>query len=647
MSHNHKSCSCGGCSSHLHEHTHAHEHGHTHAHSHGGGVKETLFKLIPAGILFAVSLFFGESSAISRILCAAAYIIVGYEVIFDAVKELIRERSIGERFLMGIASAGAIAIGELREAAAVMIFYTVGELLEDVASERSRRSVTSLLELRPDSVNVIRNGETVSVSPEEVSVGEIIIVSAGERIALDGIIINGETEVDNSALTGESLPVSVPCGGKVYGGGINLSGTVEIKTEKVYAQSSGARILELVENSQARKAKTERFITRFARYYTLAVVSLAAAIIFICPLFTGYAETFTAWLYRGLILLVASCPCALVISVPLSFFAGVGCASRKGILIKGTGYIEQLAKTETVAFDKTGTLTKGRLKVDGVYGDPETLRLCALCESHSTHPIASAIVSRYGKEIKPDEASGISEKSGRGVSAVIDGRKICCGNRAMMRDTGVSVPADDAHGGKTCVYVADDNGLIGSITLSDEIRPESKEVLKNLGSLGVKTTAMLTGDNEAVAADAAREIGVGLYKSSLSPQDKVDELAKLIESTKNTTAYVGDGINDSPVIALADVGIAMGGLGSDAAIESADVVILEDKLSKIPLAVKISRKTVKIAKQNITFALAAKITVMALGLMDISGMWAAVFADVGVTVIAVLNSLRALYYKGD
>lgn len=646
-----KHCAC--CEhEHEHEHMRSHEHEHEHTHSRKrsgehhhdeGSLKETIIKLVIAAAHFAASFFFSEESVACKIILIISFLIVGFDVIKEAVEELFKEHSIDECFLMTIASVGAIAIGEAREAAAVMIFYTIGEMLEGIAEEHSRKSVTALLDLRPDTVKVQRNGKLVLVAPEEVSIGETVSISAGERIALDGVIINGNTEVDNAALTGESLPISLSAGDTVFGGGINLSGTVDVKVTKIYGESSGARILELVENAQSRKAKTERFISRFARTYTLAVVVVASVVAFVCPVFTGYSATFLSWLYKGLALLVSSCPCAVVISAPLSFFAGIGCASRNGILIKGSGYMELLAKAKTAAFDKTGTLTNGKLTVDSVSGGDDTLRLCAICESRSNHPIARAIVAEYGKDIPADAASSITERSGRGVMAEIDGRTVYCGNGAFMAEIGLhDIPKSE---GKTTVYVADNSGLIGVITLSDTVRKDTPSAITELKALGVDKTVMLTGDNPVSAKAVCEASGLDGYSASLSPADKVSELSKLIETTEGTTVYTGDGINDSPVIALADVGIAMGGLGSDAAIETADIVILDDNISKLPLAVRICRRTVRIAYENIAFALLCKLVVIVLILLGLTGMWAGVFADVGVTVIAVLNSLRALHYN--
>ena len=610
--HDEKCCSC--CEEKLHEEHECSE------------VKAQIIKIILAGALFAASFF--TRGALNYALLGIAYIIVGYEVIINAVKELVTEHSIDEEFLMTVATVGAIAIGEMTEAVAVMLFYSVGELLEDIACERSRKSITALLALRPDSVTLKRGGELVTVPIDAAEKGDVAVVAAGERIAFDGVIVKGETAVDNSALTGESLPISVAVGDAVYGGGINTTGTVEVEITRPYAESSAARILELVENAQEKKAKTERFITRFARKYTVAVVALALVIAFVCPIFTGYAETFRGWLYRGLTLLVVSCPCAFVISVPLSFFAGIGCASRNGILIKGTSSIEGLAKLSAVALDKTGTLTKGELAVSEVVGGDEVLRLAAYAENSSSHPIAKAILRAYGKPVDISLIESSAEYAGKGVTAVIGGEEI-----AVERGEGGSVSV--RRSGKE----------IGRIILSDELKPDSKEAISGLSGLGIGRVTMLSGDAETAAKRIAEEVGISDVRAELTPEGKCAELEKIIAENGGSTAFVGDGINDAPVLALADIGVAMGGLGSDAAIETADVVILDDRLLRLPTAVKISKKTVKIVYECVAFAFLAKLAVIILELFGLAGMWAAVFADVGVTVLAILNALRALNYR--
>ncbi len=589
-----------------------------------GETRAELIKILIAGALFAGS-FFAPVFWVKTAMLAAAYLAVGANVIVDAVKELVTEHSIDEEFLMTVATVGAIAIGETTEAVAVMLFYSIGELLEDIACERSRKSITALLELRPDVITLKRDGKLSEVPLEEASVGDIAVFTAGERISLDGIIVSGSTEVDNSALTGESLPIPSAAGDPVYGGGINLSGTVEVEVTKPYAESSAARILELVENAQEKKAKTERFITRFARKYTVAVVLLALVIAFVCPIFTGYAATFTKWFYRGLTLLVVSCPCAFVISVPLSFFAGIGCASRNGILIKGTSSIETVSKLGAMAFDKTGTLTKGKLAVSSVEGDSEALTLAAHAESTSTHPIAKAIVAEYGKKIDPGAVADIREEAGRGVTAHVNGEEVFVGR------------------GEGGVEVRRNGEIIGKIRLRDELKPGAAEAVASLKELGMKRMAVVSGDAKAAVEAVAEEAGISEANSELTPEQKCEALESLKEAGK--AAFVGDGINDAPVLALADVGIAMGGLGSDAAIETADVVILDDSLSRLPAAVKICRRTMSIVYQCMAFAFAAKLAVIVLELFGLAGMWAAVFADVGVTVLCILNSLRALNYK--
>lgn len=640
MSKKEKNCECESCK---HEHGHSHEHGHDHE-EHGcsccesklsgereeGELKRNLMKIIPAAVLFIAS-FFVPDGIIKMIILIVAYLIVGVEVIINAIKELIFEHSIDEEFLMSIATIGAMAIGEMTEAVAVMLFYSVGELLEDIACERSRKSITALLALRPDNVTLRRNGELVTVPVEEVEAGDTAVVIAGERIAIDGVILKGETAIDNSALTGESLPVTCGVGDAVYGGGINTSGTIEIEVTRPYGESSSARILELVENAQDKKAKAERFITRFARKYTIAVVLLALVIAFVCPIFTGYTETFIGWLYRGLTLLVVSCPCAFVISVPLSFFAGIGCASRNGILVKGTSSIETLSKLTAVALDKTGTVTKGELTVVSVDGGDDVLRLAAHAESRSTHPIAKAIVRAYGA-VDDSIISNSREEAGKGITAVVGGDEITVG-RGAGEAAGITVA------------VMKNGENIGSIILSDEIKPDSAKAVSELKGLGVAGVTMLSGDNEKSANKVASEVGISDVRAGLTPEGKCSELEKLIAENQGKTAFVGDGINDAPVLALADIGVAMGGLGSDAAIETADVVILDDKLSRLPLAVKISRRTMTIVYQCVAFAFAAKLAVIVLELLGLAGMWAAVFADVGVTVLAILNALRALNYK--
>ncbi len=640
----HCSCGCCHCDSNQEEHSHSHEHIHEHNHEHNhdhdhGSLKSNLIKIIPAAALFIASFFLPEG-VVRYIIIILSYLIVGHETIIEAVKDLIKERYIGECFLMTLASVGAIAVGEVSEAAAVMLFYSIGEMLEGIANDRSRRSITALLDLHPDYVNIRKNGELKKVKPEEIKAGDTIIVLAGERIALDGKIISGETTIDNSALTGESLPINAAVGDTVYGGGINCSGTIEVLVEKEYHDSSAARILELVKDAQSKKAKAERFISRFARRYTLTVVALAVLVAFVFPIFTGYSQTFSTWFYRALVMLVVSCPCALVISVPLTLFAGVGCASSKGILIKGTNYIEQLSKLETLALDKTGTITQGSLSVENTTLNEGEFAAVAHAESRSTHPIAKAIVKHFGKPVNDDIISESHEIAGKGIISVVNGASVAVGNKALMSDVCDTLTTDNLNG--LGVHVAINGQYVGSVTLKDKIKQDSVKAVSKLKSLGVSKVVMLTGDNEAVAKEVASAVGVDDYKHSLAPSDKVAELQNLMHERKTVTAFVGDGINDAPVLSSADIGIAMGALGSDAAIESADVVLLDDKLSKLSLAMRISRKTMGIVWQNIIFSLGAKILVMILGVTGDVSMWLAVFADIGVMMLAVLNALRAL-----
>lgn len=628
-------CHCG-----CHEDSRSHEQEHSHEHNHDhGSLKANIIKIIIAAVLFAAS-FFIPDGIIKTVVLIASYLVVGYETLYEALHDLITERRIDESFLMAIASVGAIAVGEVSEGAAVMLFYAMGEILEGVASERSRKSITALLELHPDHVNIRQNGELVQVLPETVKAGDTVIVLAGERIALDGKVIKGSSAVDNSALTGESLPVSVSVGDTVFGGGINCSGTIEVLVEKEYHDSSAARILEMVKDAQSKKAKAERFISRFARKYTLIVVAIAAIVAFVFPLFTGYAETFSTWLYRGLSLLVISCPCALVISVPLTFFAGVGCASSKGILIKGTNCIEQLSKLKSVALDKTGTLTYGTLSVTSSSIDDDTLALAAYAESRSTHPIAKALVKHFGQPINDNDIKSTEEIAGKGIISAVGDDTVAVGNENLMRHIGVTSDLEETSG--VSIHIAINGEYKGSVMFTDKVKPDSKEAITSLKSLGVSKISMLTGDSEKAANEIASEVGITDINHSLKPEEKVSCLEKIISETDGATAFVGDGINDAPVLALADLGVAMGALGSDAAIESADVVLLDDKLSKLAQAVKISRKTISVVWQNIIFSLGAKLLVMILTIRGVSGMWLAVFADTGVMLLAVINALRAL-----
>lgn len=574
-----------------------------------------------------------------------AYIILGADVVMRALKNILKGRVFDENFLMTISTVGAFAIGEYPEAVAVMLFYQIGELFQDMAVRRSRKSISSLMDIRPDSANVKRNGAWISVSPQEVAVGEIIVVKPGEKIPLDGVVIDGESMLDTRALTGESVPRSIKKGDTALSGCINQSGAVTIEVTKEYGESTVSKIIDLVENAASRKAPTENFITKFARYYTPAVVILAALLAVVPPLLFG--GVWAEWINRSFVFLVISCPCALVISVPLTFFGGIGSASRKGVLVKGSNYLEALNSLETVVFDKTGTLTKGVFRVSDINTDNgftggQVLQLAAAAESMSNHPIARSIAEEYGGEIDESKITDYSEISGHGISAVYDGSRVLVGNDKLMKRFGINFKKCEKAG--TVVYVACDGKYAGSILISDEIKSDSRKAISQLKALGVKNTVMLTGDNEEIAKAVSGELGLDEYHSQLLPDQKVEILERLDKSKGKggKLAFVGDGVNDAPVLARADIGIAMGGLGSDAAIEAADVVLMTDEPSKLVDAVKTAKATRRIVKQNIIFALAVKAAFLVLGAFGIAGMWEAVFGDVGVMLLAVLNAMRIL-----
>lgn len=572
------------------------------------------------------------------------YLIVGSGVITKALRNISHGQIFDENFLMLLATVVAMIIREYPEAVAVMLFYQIGELFESIAVGKSRGSISSLMELKPDTVNLVKGGVITEVSAEDVHEGDIIQVNVGERIPIDGVIIEGNTSLNCAALTGESIPVDASCGDNVTSGGINLTAMIRIKTTCEFSQSTVARILELVEAASEKKSKSEAFITRFARYYTPAVVVGALLLAVIPSLITGQ---WAKWIHRALIFLVVSCPCALVISVPISFFGGIGAASKQGILIKGSCYLERLSQVKTVALDKTGTLTKGSFKVTSVRAEngctqEDVLKYAAYCESYSSHPIAISIVEAYGKEIDPSLIENQQESAGKGVRAVIGGKDILVGNTALLEEK--HVPLRDVEAAGTCVHVAADGKYIGCIVISDEIKPDSAQAIKQFKSSGIRTV-MLTGDEEKTAKSVAQTLGIDEYHAKLMPSDKVAVVESLLDD-KSAVAFVGDGINDAPVLTRADIGIAMGALGSDAAIEAADVVLMDDKLSKLPAAVNISRKTQRIVYENITFALTVKALVLVLGALGIAGMWLAVFADVGVSVLAIINGMRTLAYDG-
>ena len=600
--------------------------------------KTEFITIILSAILFVLGLVFKGSTGYALLLLA--YLLVGWNVIFSALKNLKEGRIFDENTLMTVATLGAIAIHEIPEAVAVMLFYRIGEFLQTLAVKRSRRSVRSLLELKPTFANLKVNGEVKRVKPEDVKVGDSIVVKPGERIPLDGVVVDGSSIVDTSALTGESKPKRVEVGDEVLSGMINLSGTLTIKVTKPFSESTVSRILELVERARSRKAKVERFITRFARYYTPAVIFLAVCVAFLPPLILK--ESFSKWLYRALVLLVISCPCALVLSIPLSYFASVGRFAKDGILVKGSNFIDLTSRARVVAFDKTGTLTKGTFKVVDVvtrngFSREEVLKLTALAELNSNHPIAKAVVEAYDVRGLENLIESHEEIAGMGVRARIDGKTVIAGNDAMMHFEGIEHDTCDVEG--TVVHVAVNGIYAGYLKVSDEIKEEAPYAISELRKLGCRTV-MLTGDGEDVAREVARRLGIEEFYAELLPMDKVRIVRSLKEN--GVTLFVGDGINDAPVIAEADVGVAMGALGSDVAIETADVVIMDDKVSKIPKAIRLSRRTRNVVWQNVAFILSVKGLFLALGILGIATMWEAVFADVGVSLISTLNSIRLL-----
>lgn len=603
-------------------------------------MKKGIIKIILC-LIFGTIAFLVNIQWLKVVLFFMSYLSIGYEIILEALEGIKDKELFGEEFLMSIASFGAFATGEYPEAIAVMLFFQVGEIFEEYAENKSKKSIESLMELKPDKAFVKINDTVTEKSPEEVKIGDIIVVKPGERVPLDGIVISGEALIDTSALTGESIPRKAEINSEVLSGVINTNGVLEIKVTKEFKESTLSKILDLVENAGEKKAHTEKFITKFSKIYTPTVIALAFLILIIPTLIMH--KDFTTWVYRALSFLVVSCPCALVVSVPLSFFGGIGGASRKGILVKGSNYLESLANLETVVFDKTGTLTKGNFKVQNVdaIGDKdELLKIAAYAESFSNHPIARSIIESYGKEINKQDIKEYEEISGHGVSAIIEGKKVLLGNSKLMKKMGITVKEEN--NSATVVYIAIDEKYAGKIEIADELKEDSKVAIENLKKQGIKKTVMLTGDREKVGKDVAEKLGIDEVYTELLPTGKVDELQKLLNNKKGNVAFVGDGLNDAPVLAMADVGIAMGGYGTDAAIEAADVVIMTDEPSKICEAIKTAKKTIKISKENITFAIAVKLTVLLLVFLGVATMWQAVFADVGVTVIATLNALRTL-----
>ncbi len=610
--------------------------------------------LIGAGLFLAaaalpfISLLSQNAAAtVQLLLYIAAYLVIGGDVLYGAVRNILRGRVFDENFLMGIATVGAFCLREYPEAVGVMLFYQIGELFQSYAVAKSRKSISDLMDIRPEFANVERDGDVVEVDPENVAVDEIIVVKPGERIPLDGVVIDGSSQLDTAALTGESVPRNAKIDDTVISGCINLSGVLRIRVGKPYGESTVARILDLVENASNKKAKAENFITRFAQYYTPIVVVCAALLAVLPPLLFG--GVWADWIQRALIFLMISCPCALVISVPLSFFGGIGGASKAGVLVKGSNYLEALSKVDTVVFDKTGTLTHGTFTVTAVH--PQTidearlLEFAAFAESYSSHPISLSLQQAYGKDIDSSRVGNVQEIAGHGVSATVDGHTVLCGNDKHMSQN--DIPCHTCHLVGTIVHVAVDGDYAGHIVISDTVKEGAKEAIAALKALGVKRTVMLTGDREAVGKATAETLGVDEYHAELLPADKVAEVERLLseEDRGGRLAFVGDGINDAPVLTRADVGIAMGALGSDAAIEAADVVLMDDRPEKIATAMRIARKTLAIVRQNIIFALAVKFLVLGLGAFGVATIWEAVVADVGVSVIAILNAMRALKIK--
>ena len=603
--------------------------------------KTVLARIIISAVLCVIAGLLPIEGVWKFLAFSVPYLVIGYDVLWGAVRNIIHGQVFDEQFLMAIATLGAFAIEDYPEAAAVMLFYQVGELFQSIAVGKSRKSISALMDICPEYAVVLRDGEEVTVPPEEVGIDEVLIIKPGEKIPLDGEITEGSTTVNTAALTGESLPVDKTVGDRVISGTINLSGVIKVKAQSLYEESTVSKILELVENSAEKKARAENFITRFARYYTPCVVIGAVLLAVIPPLF--FSQEWSMWINRALIFLVVSCPCALVVSVPLSFFGGIGGASREGILIKGANYLETLSKVDTVVFDKTGTLTKGTFAVNAIHPqnmtEAQLLDIAAAAESYSTHPVGESIVAAHKGHIDKTRIGEVEELAGMGLRAVIDGKTFFVGNGALMDKVGAEW--HDCHLAGTVIHIAESSEYLGHIVINDEIKPDSKVAVAGLKELGIKNTVMLTGDTERVAKSVGEEVGIDSVCAKLLPAQKVEKVEELL-SQGCKTAFVGDGINDAPVLTRADVGIAMGALGSDAAIESADIVLMDDKPSKLPSAIRISRKTMRIVRQNIVFALAVKAIILALGAFGIANMWTAVFGDVGVMVIAILNAMRAM-----
>lgn len=615
--------------------------------------KRLLTRILVSLPLVAALHFVPVHGLLQLALYLVPYLIVGHDILKKAVKGIGNHQVFDENFLMAVATVGAMALGEYAEGCAVMLFYQIGELFQSYAVGKSRQNISQLMDIRPDYANIEKDGQLEQVDPDEVPVGSIITVQPGERVPIDGIVTEGESTLNTSALTGESLPREVSAGQEVISGCVNMTGLLRIRTTKEFGESTVARILDLVENSSMKKAKAENFITKFARYYTPAVCYGALALAVIPPVFrllTGSPAAWSSWIFRALTFLVISCPCALVISIPLSFFGGIGGASRMGILVKGSNYLEALAKTKTIVFDKTGTLTQGVFEVSSLHPvgctEAELLETAALAECYSGHPISQSLRKAYGKPVDQSRVSEVNEVGGHGLTALVDGRRVAAGNARLMDKLGIACAAPTAPG--TVVHIAIDGRYAGYVLISDQLKPHAKAALQALKANGIRKTVMLTGDSASVAQSVAAQLGLDEVHAELLPGDKVERVEQLLAQNANgeLLAFVGDGINDAPVLSRADIGIAMGALGSDAAIEAADIVLMDDDPARIATAIKISRRTLGIVYQNIVFALAIKAACLVLGAMGIANMWVAIFADVGVMVIAVLNAVRALSTKG-
>lgn len=613
-------------------------------------MKKRGIKIIISAILFVLALVITFSNEwINNGLFIISYLVVGFEILKKAVRNIFRGKVFDENFLMAVATIGAFAIGEFPEAVAVMLFYQVGELFQSYAVDKSRKSIASLMDIRPDYANIEKDGKIEKVDPDEVKIGDIIIVKTGEKIPLDGVVVEGRSSLDTMALTGESVPRVVKTEDEVLSGCINKDGLLKIRVTKEFGESTVSKILDLVENASSKKSKSENFITKFAKYYTPTVVIIAVLLAFIPPIILKDFSTFSVWLYRALSFLVVSCPCALVISIPLSFFGGIGGASKMGILIKGSNYLEALANTETVVFDKTGTLTEGIFEVQDIYAEgiekDELLRIVAHAENYSNHPIAKSVKKAYNKEIDENIIKNPQELSGKGIWARIDEKDILVGNEKLMLEEKIDFKKCDEVG--TILYVAIDKKYVGYVLIADKIKQDSSKTIRELKAMNIKETVMLTGDKKEVGEYVAKKLNMDKVYTELLPDGKVEKVEELLKqkSEKGKLVFVGDGINDAPVLTISDIGVAMGGLGSDAAIEAADIVIMTDETSKISKAINLSKKTMRIVRENIIFAIFVKIAVLVLTAFGASTMWEAVFADVGVSVIAIINALRMLNIK--